>query len=206
MELMVNDWLQAADHEVEMRRWREESRGEWKHITVHHEVKNLSPEMLKWYFVNFDAESYKMWHPAHIGLQWERKIPGPGAIHIAWEKINGKLAAYRIQFHDGTKSFIKPKSLQGAMTMNALDTEGKPLISILVESKPTDFGMSMDGTFSFPVKAPEDFVEAHRRHCEEEIPGMTNVAVPYLIRKTFGYMAGPEVLMEYPFVVPPEAE
>jgi hypothetical protein len=141
--------------------------------------------MLKWYFVNFDADSYKMWHPAHIGLQWERKIPGPGAIHIAWEKINGKLAAYRIQFHDGTKSLIKPKSLQGAMTMNALDTEGKPLI-LSSNRKPTDF-RDVDGRYLLlPVKAPDDFVDAHRRHCGE-IPEHDKCCGAYLIRKTFGY-------------------
>ena len=36
MNISANDWLQAADHEVELRRWRELSNGRMKHFSVEH--------------------------------------------------------------------------------------------------------------------------------------------------------------------------
>jgi len=108
MKITVHDWLQAAHHEVEMRRWREESQGKTKKFVVKQHLKNINPIILAWYLTNFDRESYLMWHPAHIGLQWEKKIAGPGAIHIAWEKIMGKMAAYRIRLDPADISPIPP--------------------------------------------------------------------------------------------------
>ena len=71
VNLTVSDWLQAADHEVEMRHWRAESQGKLKNLTVESRFPGLSPDVVRWYYTNFDEESYRLWHPSHIGLQWD---------------------------------------------------------------------------------------------------------------------------------------
>ena len=205
MNISVTDWLQAADHEVEMRRWRAESNGRTKHVVVEHELAGISPAAVAWYLINFDDETYRMWHPAHIALQWEKKVAGPGAIHVAWEKILGKLAAYRIRLDPPDLSPIAPHDPAGAYMLNIIDTEGEVLIYILLQTRSTSGGMGLTCTFIFPEAAPDEFVEAHRQHCVEEVPGMVNRAVSHLIEKTFGYAMEPERLAEYGLVVPAEA-
>jgi hypothetical protein len=205
MNISASDWLQAADHEVELRRWRDSSNGKQKHFSVEHFFDDLSPEYLLWYMANFDEESYRMWHPAHVGLQWERKIDGPGAIHIAWEKLMGKLAAYRIRLDPPDASPIPPKGPGVGVMTNIIDTQGAILIHILNEIQPIENSMRMTCTFVFPEAAPDEFVEAHRLHNVEEVPGMVNKAIPYLVRKTFGYLIDPRRLARYRLIVPADA-
>ncbi len=197
MNITVNEWLQAAHHEVELRQWREASHGKIKSVAVEHVFPEASPEELMWYMVNFDEESYKLWHPAHIGLQWEKKVAGPGAIHIAWENILGKVAAYRIRLDGPEQSPVAPDEAAIALMTNIIDTQGEVLIYILNELKVTEAGVLMTCTFVFPEATPDEFVGAHRRHNVEEVQGMVEKAVPYLIRKTFGYAAEADVLAKY---------
>lgn len=205
MEITVNDWLQAADHEVELRRWRDQSGGKTKHFVEEHDFKGISPQMVLWYLTNFDNASYLMWHPSHIGLQWENKVAGPGATHIAWEKIMGKLAAYRIRLDAADASPIPPKKTSIAVMLNVIDTEGEVLFYILNEIEQADERTKITCTFIFPEATPDEFVEAHRRHNIEELPGMVNKAAPYLVQKTFGYLIEPEKLAGYGLIVPAEA-
>jgi hypothetical protein len=204
MDVKVADWLQAAGHEVELRRWRDQSGPGTKHFVEEHRFPDVSPATVLWYLMNFDEESYRLWHPAHLGLQWENKAPGPGAIHIAWEKILGKLAAYRMRIDPPDMSPIPPKSPVAVMT-NPIDTEGEVLFHILNEVAQEENELRITCTFVFPEAAPDEFVEAHRRHNIEEVPGLVNKAVPYLVKKTFGYMIEPEKLAEYGLIVPADA-
>lgn len=202
MDLKVSDWLQAADHEVELRRWREASKGSTKNIVVESRFPDTSPDVIKWYYTNFDEASYRLWHPAHIGLQWEKKIVGPGAIHIAWEMVDGKLAAYRIRVdspHDAPAHLAAPAD---AMVLSMLDTEGMPLMNIVTQYFYESGVTTKRSRFVFPSAAPDAFCNAHRNHWLEEQPGMAFKAVPYLIQKTFGYMVEPEVLKANPLIVP----
>ncbi len=201
MDVKVSDWLQAAHHEVELRRWREESGGKTRHFTEEHEFSRVSPTAVLWYLSNFDEESYRLWHPCHVGLQWENKVAGMGAIHIAWEKILGKMAAYRMRVDPAEMSPVPPKYPIAVMT-NAIDTDGEVLIYILNEVSEEGGKLRISCTFVFPEAAPNDFIEAHRQHNIEEVPGMVNKAVPYLIQKTFGYMIDPDKLPEYGLIVP----
>lgn len=129
MEILCTDWLQAAHHEIEMRRWRDESGGKIKHFVAVHDFEGVTPEMFGWYFMNRDSESYRLWHPAHIGLQWEKKIAGLGATWIGWEKINGKMAAYRMRIESGDLSPVSPKNEKGA-NLNIMLIRKKPPCSI----------------------------------------------------------------------------
>ncbi len=199
MDIKVSDWLQAAHHEVEMRQWRDQSRGSTREFTVEYTFKDVAPEVIRWYYTNFDDETYWMWHPAHIGLQWERKVAGPGATHIAWEMINGKMAAYRIRVDlPDTAPFAVPKN---AMLLSILDTEGEALFHIVSQFLPAGSGTTKRSRFVVPKAAPDEFCEAHRRHWLEEQPGMGYKAAPHLIQKTFGHMAGLDVLQAHPLIV-----
>lgn len=202
MDLKVSDWLQAADHEVEMRRWREESSGRTREFTVECAFDGVSADAIRWYYTNFDEESYRLWHPSHVGLQWERKVAGPGAIHIAWEMVDGKLAAYRIRVdapQDAPPSLGAPSD---SMVLSMLDTEGIPLFHLVTRYSMTDDRTLKRTRFVVPSAVPDSFCEAHRQHWLEEQPGMAFKAVPFLIQKTFGYMAKPEVLKANPLIVP----
>ena len=154
MDLKVNDWLQAADHEVEMRRWRDEAQGKTKDVCVECTFKGVSPDVIRWYYTNFDEESYRMWHPSHIGLQWEKKIAGPGAIHIAWEMVQGKLAAYRIRVDTPHEAPAKIAAPPDAMVLSLLDTEGEPLAHIVTQFSWVDGVTTKKSRFVLPVAAP----------------------------------------------------
>lgn len=202
MQLKVSDWLQAADHEVEMRRWRAESHGRTRDISVQCTFPGVAPEAIRWYYTNFDEDSYRLWHPAHVGLQWERKIAGPGAIHIAWEMVNGKLAAYRIRVSAPAQAPAQLDAPPDSMVLDLLDTEGEPLMHLVTQYSWADGATTKRSRFVFPAAAPDAFCEAHRQHWLEEQPGMAFKALPYLVQKTFGYMAEPHVLAANPLIVP----
>lgn len=203
MDIKVSDWLQAAQHEVEMRRWRDQSRGKYRELTVECTFKDVAPEVIRWYYANFDVETYRMWHPAHIGLQWENKVAGPGAIHIAWEMIDGKMAAYRIRVDTPGDAPAGLSVPEDAMLLSILDTEGEPLFHIVTRYLPVEGGTVKRSRFVVPQATPESFCEAHRQHWLEEQPGMAYKAAPHLIRKTFGHMVEAHVLRENPLIVPP---
>jgi hypothetical protein len=202
LEINVSDWLQAADHEVEMRRWRDQSHGKTKEVPVEIAFEGIAPEVIRWYYTNFDEASYRMWHPSHIGLQWENKIVGPGAIHIAWEMVHGKLAAYRIRVDSPTDVPASLGAPKDSMVLSILDTEGETLFNIVTRYLETEGGTLKKSRFVIPEAAPKEFCEAHRKHWLEEQPGMAFQAAPYLIKKTFGHMVGKEILTLDKIMVP----
>jgi len=202
VDISVSHWLQAADHEVEMRRWRDSSHGRTREVAVECAFQGVSPDVIRWYYTNFDQESYRMWHPAHIGLQWENKVAGPGAIHIAWEMIDGKMAAYRIRVDSPKGAPVSLAAPADGMVLSILDTEGEALFHIVTRYVETDEGTTKRSRIVVPEAAPDSFCEAHRRHWLEEQPGMAYKAAPYLIQKTFGHMVDAQVLRANPLIVP----
>lgn len=204
MEIHYTDWLQAAQHEIEMRRWRDESGDKFKNFVAVHDFEGVTPEMFGWYFMNRDSESYRLWHPAHLGLQWEKKIAGLGATWIGWEKINGKMVAYRMRRESVDLSPVSPKNKKRANLNIVLDTEEAPLFYILIETEPVINGMRVTTMFIFPAAFPDEYREAHRRHYSEEFSNMAYKAIPYLIQKTFGYIPDNETLAKSGLIVPPE--
>ena len=71
-------------------------------------------------------------------------------------------------------------------------------------------GMALDwfATFYFEPNpefviegCPDEFVEAHRKHAVEEIPGLAYNAIPALLKKMFGYMPDDETIRKYPSIL-----
>ncbi|MBP2645120.1 MAG: Phloretin hydrolase [Firmicutes bacterium] len=201
MEIKLTDWLQAVHHEVEMRRWRDQSGGKIKHFTVTQEF-DITPAIIGWYMMNRDSESYRMWHPAHIEFQWEKKIAGVGATWVCWEKINGQMAAYRMRSVPVELSPIQPKNKTCSSLNIIMDTEESPLIYILNETESIENGTRITLTFIFPEATPDEYVEAHRQHFSEEFPNMIYKAVPFLIQRTFGYIPDTETIIKSKLIVP----
>jgi hypothetical protein len=204
MEIKVSDWLQAMHHEIEMRRWRDASGGKTKHFTVTKDYKDVTPAMIGWYMMNRDNESYRLWHPAHIGFKWEKKIAGLGATWIGWEKINGQMAAYRMRTVPVELSPIQPNNKNFSGLSIIIDTEEAPLIYLLNETVPIENGVRITITFIFPEATPDEYMEAHQQHYEEEFSNMIYTAIPFLIRKTFGYIPDPEKIIQSGLIVPAE--
>ena len=110
-----------------MRRWRDESSDKLKNFTVIHDFEGVTPEMFGWYFMNRDSESYRLWHPAHIGLQWEKK--SPIWVQHGWVGKN--------QWKNGCLSDAQgtPKNKKVANLNIVLDTEQAPRLYILIETE-----------------------------------------------------------------------
>jgi len=100
---------------------------------------------------------------------------------------------------------IPPKETSIAVMLNIIDTGGEILLYILNEVEQAGEQTKITCTFIFPEATPDEFVEAHRRHNIEELPGMVNKAAPYLVQKTFGYLIEPEKLAGYGLIVPADA-
>lgn len=205
MNITLSEWLQAADHEVELRKWRDTSEpGKFKTCTQVHHINNCTPEQFAWYFKNFNTDTYRLWHPAHKAIMWENKTDKPGAIHVAWESINGKMAAYRVLIDAPLERSPIPIDDPTDVSMNEfLDTDGNPVFWTHDKRYMDGDEMVIISTFIFPEKTPDSFVEAHAKHNLEEIPGLVNNALPVLLKRAFGYMPDDETLKKYPGVIIP---
>ncbi|MBP2657032.1 MAG: hypothetical protein H6Q69_64 [Firmicutes bacterium] len=195
MEIELVDWLQAVQHELELRQWRSESGGRTKHIVITQEFEDFAPQIIKWYMLNRDNESYRMWHPAHKYFQWEDKRVGVGATWIGWEKINGSMGAYRMRLVPGEMSPIQPTS-KISMVSAVIDVNDEPLFYILNEMVILDKKTQVKITFAFPESTPKEYIDAHTKHALEEFPNMIHKAIPWFIQKTFGYLPTQEELLE----------
>lgn len=205
MQLSDAEYLQAADQEVKLRRWRDTSEaGKFKTFRCE-TLFPQPPGIIAWYHRNFEKESFLLWHPAHKHMSWEKKIPGIGAIHTGWEYINGQLGAYRMRNDspDENPSDIQPENLEASAMVSIIDTDGDPLFWVLAESKEVKDGTMFITNFIFPEATPDEFVEAHRRHCIEEMKGLTERAIDFQIMHTFGYMPSYEDVIKSGVVVHP---
>jgi len=114
------------------------------------------------------------------------------------------MAAYRMRRESIALSPVSPKNEKEANLNIILDTEEVPLFYILSEPEPTINGIRITATFIFPAAFPDEYLEAHRQHYNEEFSNMAYKAIPHLIKKTFGYIPDTEILIKSGLIVPPE--
>ena len=204
MNITLSEWMEAADHEVECRRWRDNSRpGKYKFFIKQETIRGYTKEQFHWYFRNLDSETYRLWHPAHKHIMWVDKY-GDTPTHIAWERINGKLAAYCVRMGgDMANAPMVPDSMKdkNPRLTEFLDTQGKPYFWTVSTKEETQDGFLLTDCFIFPEGCPDEFVEAHRKHAVEEIPGLAYNAIPALLKKMFGYMPDDETIRKYPSIL-----
>ena len=151
-----------------------QSKGETKALVIEHDLQNVTPDMIDWAWDHNDTEYYRLWSPAHIAWAWQlhpEEVGRYGAIHIAWEKIAGETVGYRIRWDDPATSPI-PTALPHALVMSVLAKDDTILMQIIGEWESAPRGVHLRTTFLFPAATPEEFLEAHRLHCIEEVQGM----------------------------------
>lgn len=196
VELTPQGFLQAVDHEVRMRRWRAESDGEY---SVHELVIPLEIDLavLRWYLLTYTPDSYLLWHPSHLAHEREAKQPERGRRFIVWEWINGRLQADRMWGGAPLELCpITPANPERTVLTTVFDTDSEPFRHILIELEPDGDGVISRGTWTFPTATPEDYVEGLLNHCREERVGMVENAIPYAIKRHFGYMPTTEQVRE----------
>lgn len=114
------------------------------------------------------------------------------------------MVAYRMRRESVDLSPVSPKNKKGANLNIVLDTEEAPLFYILIETEAIVSGMRVTTRFIFPAAFPDEYLEAHHRHCSEEFSNMAYIAIPYLIKKTFGYIPDDATLVKSGLIVPSE--
>ena len=73
-------------------------------LSVDHELENVTPEMIDWWWDHIDTtERYKLWHPKdHISFKWEKSPENGhvGAIQCVIETVKVP-TMLRIRWEDG---------------------------------------------------------------------------------------------------------
>jgi hypothetical protein len=188
VQLSADDFLQAADHEVRMRRWRAESEGEFSvhELTIPLEV---DADILRWYLLTYTPDSYLLWHPSHLAHVREAGQPEQGRRFVVWEWINGRLQADRMWGGAPLELCpVAPDDPERAVLTAVLDTDGEPFRHILVEVEADGSGGVVSrGRWTFPGATPQDYIDGLLAHCREERIGMVERAIPYALKRHFGF-------------------
>ena len=146
--------------------------GKTQELVVHHELEDVTPEMIDWWWDNIDTtERYNLWHPeSHHSFEWEATEGEghTGKTHRVTETIGDQEMTLRIRW-------VEPDSL-GVERIYAhanagcvLDDDDNPISWVLHEYEATDRGTKMRSTFILPAAAPAPFVDDLRRHNQEEM-------------------------------------
>jgi hypothetical protein len=159
----------------------EKSKGKTVDLVIEHEeAKGLSPEMFDWWLFNQDKEDrYHTWYPKdHVSCKWE--IPpgknGPaGSLCVVVESMGEFPASpLRIRAEDPAPEW---SSISDAKDRRVA------WIHEVIEKTPT--GVKMHSLFRLPAQTPKKFLEAMRRHNEEEMARLVEI-LPGLYRKAVG--------------------
>ena len=136
-----------------------------------HELMEVSPEMLDWWWDNIDnTERYKVWHPKdHKFFAWENPsieshigkiqhvietIKVPTLLRIRGEKVSDSPISH---------------SYSHVAVASILDRHDKPISWLLHEYEAIQNGIKLRSTFRLPAKTPRWFIKALRQHNIEEM-------------------------------------
>jgi hypothetical protein len=144
--------------------------GKTKPLVVEHELKDVTPEMITWWWDNIqDTERYKLWHPKdHIAFEW---VVTPtqghvGAIQKATEKIGGMPMTFLIRWED-------PKSVkteyQNVLAASIISDDGNVIMRFSHEYEATPYGVHMRSTFHVPGRVSWIIRSGLRKHNIEEM-------------------------------------
>jgi len=167
-------------------------------LVMDHELRNVTPEMLDWWWDNMDNDSYRMWQPEdHIALEWQippSKAGHVGAIHMACEKISetadqgvtSGARILRIRWEDPAAAPIKTiYSHVNVGSPLGPGPEDIPMACVVHEYEATSYGTRMRSTFNLPEFAPKKFLDALRRHNRAEM-GQFPAFLPQLYKQKTG--------------------
>jgi len=148
------------------------SRSETKDLVINHEIPDVTPEMIDtWWLIMSDTENYKLWHPKdHFWARLEiREEAGRTTMtqHVL-ENIGGVPSLLHIRLEDPNTISI-PKEYSHVFAGASLDKSGIPYAWIIHQYEEMPGGTRMRSTFRIPARTPGFFVDALRRHNQEEM-------------------------------------
>jgi hypothetical protein len=167
-------------------------------IVLKESFDGIEAGLVLWSFANTDSESYRQWHPAHVGIEYEHNVlglAGPGSTYIFWEYVLGRMAAYRFRNTPHDQCPV-PITNPAAAVSAVLDTDEKPMGWFITEVGMHPKGVDITLTWLAPNATPDAFVEAHSTHWREEMHGLVNKAVPFQIQRLYGYTPSAETLQQ----------
>jgi len=159
-------------------------------VVDHEELPGVTLEMTRWWSDNITTSGrYRMWHPKdHVSFEWE--IP-PGtdpsikSIQRA-EEAMGDIPAgvLRIRYED-PKNLDIPTVYDIVAAGCQLGPNDEPVSWMCHEFQDTPKGLKIRSTFRLPADIPKKFVDALRKHSEEENAQLASF-LPELYRRNVG--------------------
>jgi hypothetical protein len=171
--------------------YQELLKGKTVALVMEHELRNVTPEMIDWWWDNMDNDSYIRWQPEdHIALTWQippSKVGHAGAIHMACEKISEVSAnILRIRWEEPDAAPINTiYSHVNVGSPLGPGPEDIPLGCVVHEYEATAGGTRMRSTFTLPEAVPPQFLDALRKHNIAEM-GQFPVFLPQLYKQKTG--------------------
>ena len=155
-----------------MERYARKSEGKTIDLIIDHEIPDVTPEMLDWWWDHIDTtERYKLWHPKdHKSFRW---ITAPEHSHIGkiqevLEKIKGIPTLLRIRWEDPAENPI-PTSYSHILFASILNRKDMPVAWLVHEYQQITNGIQLRTTFRIPARTPEWFIRGLKKHNLEEI-------------------------------------
>lgn len=168
--------------------YKELLKNETKALVIEHELHDVTPEMIDWWWDNMDNDTYQLWHPEdHLALEWQippDKVGHAGAIHMACEKISDVSAQIlRIRWEEPESAPIS--TIYSHVNVGSPLGPGPddiPMGCVVHEYEEASYGTKMRSTFTLPAFLPEEFVSSLREHNTIEM-GQFPKFLPQLYKK-----------------------
>lgn len=161
------------------------SKSETRDLIVDHEISGVTPEMIDaWWFIMSDTKNYKLWHPKdHFWARLEIKEEAGKTTFIqhVLENIGGIPNLLHIRPED-PESISVHKDYSHVFAGASLNSAGVPYAWIVHQYEEMPGGTKMRSTFRIPAKTPGFFVNALRRHNQEEMAEFSSY-LPELYKK-----------------------
>lgn len=145
---------------------------EVKEAVVDHEIQDVTPEMLDWWWDNME-KGYPLWCPVdHVSFKWEvppKENGHIGAIQIVEEAITpGQVMTIRIRWDD-PKTSVVPIVYKHAMLAVGLGPNDQPVVHLLHQYEETSYGIKMRSTFHPLMPFPQAELDGWAMHNRKEV-------------------------------------
>jgi hypothetical protein len=155
-----------------MDRYARKSEGKTIDLIMDHELPNVTPEMLDWWWDHIDTTArYKLWHPKdHKSFRWVTAPDQPhiGKIQEVIETIKGIPTLLRIRWEDPAKNLI-PTSYDHILFASILNRKDESIAWLVHEYQSIANGIRVRSTFRLPAKTPQWFLRGLSKHNLEEM-------------------------------------
>jgi DAPG hydrolase PhiG domain len=155
-----------------MDRYARKSEGKTIDLIMDHELPNVTPEMLDWWWDHIDTTArYKLWHPKdHKSFRWVTAPDHPhvGKIQEVIETIKGIPTLLRIRWEEPAKNLI-PTSYDHILFASILNRKEESIAGLVHEYQSISTGIRVRSTFRLPAKTPQWFLRGLSKHNLEEM-------------------------------------